>query len=114
MGLAPEGRYGSSVRQKRAPMTPQRVTRPVEFPSLVRSPPTTTGNRPPGFSAEQDEADEAARSTPGNPSTSYKRDVDVLPRLCWHAKPGIVSEIRRLHLVVEERLDLSPNGYLSL
>lgn len=33
------------VRQKRAAMTPQRVTRPVEFPSLVRSPPTTTSNR---------------------------------------------------------------------
>lgn len=34
-----------AVRQKRAALTPQRVTRPVEFPSLVRSPPTTTGNR---------------------------------------------------------------------
>lgn len=93
MGTAPEGR--STTKARRDDATTSDATCGVSLPRPI----AVNHNRQsssPSFSVERDETDEAARSTPGNPSTSYKRDVDVLPQLCWRAKPGIVSEIRRL------------------
>lgn len=79
MGMAPEGRNGSSTtKARRDDATTSDATCGVSLPHPIAA----NHNRQPspGFSAEADKADEAARSTPGNPS--YKRDVDVLPRLC--------------------------------
>lgn len=82
MGATPEGRYGSSTtKARRDDATTSDATCGVSLPRQIAA---NHNQQPssPGFSAEQDEANEAARSTPGNPSTLYKRDVDVLPRLC--------------------------------